>query len=85
MRRTGQIFYFCNFRKCLFFERLLLFICVIVSFNMLLYQLPPTQNFTFELYAQLTKEDYIIIDFASNTFNIHIRTTTSRAITLPTE
>ena len=45
------------------------------KFNMLLYQLPPTQNFTFELYARLTKEDYIIIDFASNTFNIHIRTT----------
>ena len=43
------------------------------KFNVLFYQLPPIEGFTYEIYSQLRKEDYVFIDFIKGTFSFQYR------------
>ena len=43
------------------------------KFNVLFYQLPCIEGFTYEIYSKLRKEDCVVIDLASGTFSFRTR------------
>ena len=43
------------------------------KFNVLFYQLPSIEGFTYELYSKLRKEDCVVIDLATGTFSFRFR------------